>query len=165
MKSNRKFLAQDKAVSPVIGVILMVAVTVVLAATVYVWASGFGANTTQPARSIAASKSSPYTYDTVTMQNFTINSASSNLKYQDIQVTVDGKIQSIDTAYTCAATESTTAANAFAPCGMVGSTFQLKNTGDLVQAGDLLHIRGSAGSVVRIIDAQANSVLATYTFG
>src|SRR5688572_14162378 len=43
MKANR-FLneADDEAVSPVIAVILMVAITVVLAATVYVWVSGFG---------------------------------------------------------------------------------------------------------------------------
>ena len=45
MKANQKFLRDDDdAVSPVIAVILMVAITVVLAATVYVWVSGFGAN-------------------------------------------------------------------------------------------------------------------------
>ncbi|HWG91209.1 MAG TPA: archaellin/type IV pilin N-terminal domain-containing protein, partial [Candidatus Thermoplasmatota archaeon] len=45
MKANSKILAKltnrDDAVSPVIAVILMVAITVVLAATVYVWVSGF----------------------------------------------------------------------------------------------------------------------------
>ena len=59
MKANRKFLNNDdEAVSPVIAVILMVAITVVLAATVYVWVSGFGANSSQPARSVALSSSS-----------------------------------------------------------------------------------------------------------
>ena len=46
MKANKKFIQRlknrDDAVSPVIAVILMVAITVVLAATVYVWVSGFG---------------------------------------------------------------------------------------------------------------------------
>ena len=36
-------MKSKEAVSPVIAVILMVAITVVLAATVYVWVSGFGA--------------------------------------------------------------------------------------------------------------------------
>lgn len=42
MKANRKFVNGDEAVSPVIAVILMVAITVVLAATVYLFVSGFG---------------------------------------------------------------------------------------------------------------------------
>ncbi|HLE96247.1 MAG TPA: type IV pilin N-terminal domain-containing protein [Candidatus Thermoplasmatota archaeon] len=43
MKANQfLFGKDDDAVSPVIAVILMVAITVVLAATVYVWVSGFG---------------------------------------------------------------------------------------------------------------------------
>ena len=53
MKANQKFLSRDQAVSPVIAVILMVAITVVLAATVYVWVSGFGAQSSTPAKSMA----------------------------------------------------------------------------------------------------------------
>lgn len=53
MKANMKFITQlkkrDDAVSPVIAVILMVAITVVLAATVYVWVSGFGGSQSQVA--------------------------------------------------------------------------------------------------------------------
>ena len=40
MKANRKFKNEDEAVSAVIGVILMVAITVAIAATVYVYVSG-----------------------------------------------------------------------------------------------------------------------------
>lgn len=40
MKANRKFKEEDEAVSAVIGVILMVAITVAIAATVYVYVSG-----------------------------------------------------------------------------------------------------------------------------
>lgn len=40
MKANRKFIEDEEAVSAVIGVILMVAITVAIAATVYVYVSG-----------------------------------------------------------------------------------------------------------------------------
>jgi flagellin-like protein len=40
MKANRKFVNGEEAVSAVIGVILMVAITVAIAATVYVYVSG-----------------------------------------------------------------------------------------------------------------------------
>ena len=40
MKANQKFAQADDAVSPVIGVILMVAITVVLAAVVFVLVNG-----------------------------------------------------------------------------------------------------------------------------
>jgi len=40
MKANRKFIEDKEAVSAVIGVILMVAITVAIAATVYVYVSG-----------------------------------------------------------------------------------------------------------------------------
>ena len=40
MKANRKYKESEEAVSAVIGVILMVAITVAIAATVYVYVSG-----------------------------------------------------------------------------------------------------------------------------
>lgn len=49
MKANRKFVRADDAVSPVIAVILMVAITVVLAATVFVLVSDIGQNTSKNA--------------------------------------------------------------------------------------------------------------------
>jgi flagellin-like protein len=48
MKANRKFREAEEAVSAVIGVILMVAITVAIAATVYVYVSGMiGSSPTQ----------------------------------------------------------------------------------------------------------------------
>ncbi|HUR25979.1 MAG TPA: archaellin/type IV pilin N-terminal domain-containing protein, partial [Candidatus Thermoplasmatota archaeon] len=41
-KANQAFKQNDEAVSPVIGVILMVAITVVLAAVVFVLVSNLG---------------------------------------------------------------------------------------------------------------------------
>jgi archaeal type IV pilus assembly protein PilA len=50
MKANRKFVQETEAVSPVIAVILMVAITVVLAATVFVLVQDLGGqNTAAPA--------------------------------------------------------------------------------------------------------------------
>ena len=46
MKANRKFVEGEEAVSAVIGVILMVAITVAIAATVYVYVSGMLTPTT-----------------------------------------------------------------------------------------------------------------------
>ncbi len=46
----------DEGVSPVIAVILMVAITVVLAATVYVWVSGFATEDSGPEQAAATAK-------------------------------------------------------------------------------------------------------------
>jgi len=45
MKANQAFVNNEEAVSPVIGVILMVAITVVLAAVVFVLVSDLGGDT------------------------------------------------------------------------------------------------------------------------
>ena len=62
MKANRKFIEEEAGVSAVIGVILMVAITVAIAATVYVYVSGMIGGT--------ATKVS-----TLSMNNFSQNDA------------------------------------------------------------------------------------------
>ena len=52
---------QEDAVSPVIAVILMVAITVVLAATVWIWISGFGAPTNGPPPTLGLSQGASMT--------------------------------------------------------------------------------------------------------
>jgi FlaG/FlaF family flagellin (archaellin) len=52
MKANRKFVEGQEAVSAVIGVILMVAITVAIAATVYVYVSGMIGTSPESAPSI-----------------------------------------------------------------------------------------------------------------
>ena len=56
MKANRKFSKDEEAVSPVIGVILMVAITVILAAVIAAFVFGMGGNlsTAPPTVSITA---------------------------------------------------------------------------------------------------------------
>ena len=56
MKANRKFSKDEEAVSPVIGVILMVAITVILAAVIAAFVFGMGGSLTEapPTVSITA---------------------------------------------------------------------------------------------------------------
>ena len=60
MKANRKFSKDEEAVSPVIGVILMVAITVILAAVIAAFVFGMGGNLTEapPSVSLVASSNS-----------------------------------------------------------------------------------------------------------
>jgi len=53
LKQRWRAALDDQGVSPVIAVILMVAITVVLAATVYVWVSGFATEDTGPEQASA----------------------------------------------------------------------------------------------------------------
>ena len=61
MKANRKFINEEEAVSPVIAVILMVAITVVLAATVFVLVNDLGKNVGQtgPSLGLVSDSASP----------------------------------------------------------------------------------------------------------
>jgi len=82
MKANRKFIEGDeRAVSAVIGVILMVAITVAIAATVYVYVSGMLGGTQNKAPSMAFNK------QTTPTKGLTVVSADSGLKWSDFTAT------------------------------------------------------------------------------
>jgi flagellin-like protein len=98
MKANRRVLnADDEGVSPVIAVILMVAITVVLAATVYVWVSGFGteqgnlvsASFTAKAvdMPLGAGKDADSSDDVIEL---TYTAGTGDLSLTDVQIFVDG---------------------------------------------------------------------------
>jgi len=83
MKSNTKSRQLvTPAVSAVIGVILMVAITVAVAATVYVYVSGMLGGVKSHTASIACITDS-------STNRITITTASVNLKWRDIEVTTD----------------------------------------------------------------------------
>jgi len=78
MKANRKFIeADERAVSAVIGVILMVAITVAIAATVYVYVSGMIGGTKNQTPNVACTN------------RIQVATADSNIKWKDIVVTMD----------------------------------------------------------------------------
>ena len=76
MKANRKFVKGEEAVSAVIGVILMVAITVAIAATVYVYVSGMISS--NPRSTPSASLSAEPVDTNCTLSIGTITSPSTN---------------------------------------------------------------------------------------
>jgi len=82
MKANRKFKeADERAVSAVIGVILMVAITVAIAATVYVYVSGMIGGGAEKAPDMAFNKQTSGT------KGVTLVSADSGLDWSEFTVT------------------------------------------------------------------------------
>ncbi|MFO8133515.1 MAG: archaellin/type IV pilin N-terminal domain-containing protein [Thermoplasmatota archaeon] len=85
-----KNLWEDKTgVSPIIAVILMVAITVVLAATIYVWVSGFGGGEGSTATLSLAQIDYEENTDTYTLK-YRVNDAEGGLGWEDIEVTLAG---------------------------------------------------------------------------
>jgi flagellin-like protein len=85
MKANRKFIeADERAVSAVIGVILMVAITVAIAATVYVYVSGMLGGSQNKAPNMAFNK------QTTPDKGLTLVSADTGLVWSDFEVTGNG---------------------------------------------------------------------------
>lgn len=156
MKANRKFRS-DSAVSPVIAVILMVAITVVLAATVYVWVSSFGSQSTTPAKTLSLSSAGTLTTGD---KPYTVSAATPGMRWQDITITIDGTSWTFaSTAIACASEITNTS---WYPCQ--GTT--TKTADSTISAGDTLRVGGvSAGQTLRVLDSQANSVILTLTIG
>lgn len=83
MKETKKLLIEKKhAVSAVIGVILMVAITVAIAATVYVYVSGMIGGTQDQTANIACIIDS-------STDRITITSSNANLHWRDVDVITD----------------------------------------------------------------------------
>ncbi len=85
MKANRKFLDKEdgeRAVSAVIGVILMVAITVAIAATVYVYVSGMMGTGQEAAPTLTFIKEDKATVNTLTV----IAADPSDLSWGDLEL-------------------------------------------------------------------------------
>ena len=159
-KSDMEFrrTPKDEAVSPVIAVILMVAITVVLAATVYVWVSGFSANGSQPSKTLALTSNGALSGG---IKTYTIASATSGMRWSDITITVNGVTRAFDSTGTCPSTPSAT--TVYLACA--GSTIESSN-GNTMTAGKAIALSGvSAGQTLRVLDVNANSVILTLTIG
>lgn len=142
--------SNDSAVSPVIAVILMVAITVVLAATVYVWVSGFSGGGSA-AKTISLASNGPE--DSAFERSYTIASATSGMKWQDVSFTVDGTPLYFTTNATAADGEIRAAGEA---------ADAVINAGDQITI-DLL--TSGSGRTLRVLDSQANSVIYTINLG
>jgi flagellin-like protein len=142
MKANRKFKeADERAVSAVIGVILMVAITVAIAATVYVYVSGMIGGTPKSGPKISwVPNTSTHTL-TITKGalGFQYGSTSGNLHF-------------------------TNSGNTYSVCTGTGQ-YEVQAPGTLVttdiMAGDILHF--PAAGTYTIIWVPTNEVLGTVT--
>jgi len=144
MKANRKFIeADERAVSAVIGVILMVAITVAIAATVYVYVSGMIGGTKNQTPNVACTTDS-------TANKVTVATADANIKWTDVNIT-------------------TNPANAWRIYSNGGTTMNNNNTYPAstvtVTAGDYIWFWGaSVGNVQTTLRyIPTNSLLGTWT--
>lgn len=160
MKANRKFKRDDDAVSPVIAVILMVAITVVLAATIYVWVSGFGASGSQSDTAALTVVSS--SGGVVTLQ---LASVSPTATWNTLKIVVDGVSAGTYGIYMKAASCSS-----FIDSGTATAwdgTARLSSTKCAAGAGDIVRVGVSntpSGTVqIRLVDTAANSVISQLT--
>ena len=138
--STRK---NDEAVSPVIATILMVAITVVLAATVYFWLTGFGANQPEAVSASFGSQASDVPAD-----GFTIAAAynDADLAVDSLQVTlVQGQ-----TTFALAEISFTLDGQSFTPAGD-GSQAPANGLWTVEDGG--LGAEWNAGDVIYIIPA------------
>ncbi len=143
MKANRKFKeADERAVSAVIGVILMVAITVAIAATVYVYVSGMIGGTKNQTPNVACTTDS-------TANKVTVATADANIKWSDITVTTNPSNGYI----------------IFWNGGVNNNTANPMLTTTTVMAGDYIFLTGSnAGNVqVTLAYKPTNSLLGTWT--
>ena len=137
-----RWLKDKRAVSPVVGVILMVAITIVLAATIYIWISSMSSPATAaPSINLRGEfEKDNGNYKLV----LTVVSVQGDAIWEDLQVTysVDGSDpQPVD--------------------------ISSQNLGGLVQAGQQFEIDGLSGGqevTVQIVHVPSNSVIYENTF-
>jgi len=140
MKANKKFVEEnEEAVSAVIGVILMVAITVAIAATVYVYVSGMLGGGQQSTPNIAFTK---------TNDRLTVSKADSDIDWNDFAITWD---ENTSIAYFNGATPIT-------------NGNRIAGDGTFVVAGDYIKLTYNLTTVVQIRHTPTNSLIGTWTF-
>jgi flagellin-like protein len=138
MKANRKFIkGNERAVSAVIGVILMVAITVAIAATVYVYVSGMIGGTQTKAPNMAFNK------ETTPTKKLTVVSADNGLTWNNYIATFPATI-------TAASLNGVALVSGTAPA----------NTP--VAAGDSITITGTGTLTLRYVPT--NTLMGTWTW-
>jgi len=151
MKANRKFkLDEDEAVSAVIGVILMVAITVAIAATVYVYVSGMIGTSPETTPSMQLVKDSTY-------RKLTVASADpGNLQWSDFVVSVQNSAGNVTWSSETDSKGATELVIAFP-------------SGSNVLAGDIINLHASTnldyvGLSVTIRHTPTNTLIGTWEF-
>ena len=136
----KKLVKNDKAVSPVVGVILMVAVTIVLAATIYVWVSHMSS---PAAAAPSINLRGTFSSDGKTL-TLTVISVQGDARWDDLDIKV--------------------------PNGLTPKIYKdgTEVTTGMVEAGDYIEINVSSFSgseiTVQIVHVPSNSVIYEDTF-
>ena len=153
MKANRKFKNKDDAVSAVIGVILMVAITVAIAATVYVYVSGMIGESPQTTPNMQLVRDN-------TNNKLTVASADpGNLKWGSFAVTVTG-----------AQNYTLSSENLFDSTTDGWTDHYINSSGDgsddLVEAGQAFELKGvdADGATIIIRHRSSNTLIGTWEF-
>ena len=145
MKGNRKFVEGKKAVSAVIGVILMVAITVAIAATVYVYVSGMISGPGQQTPAIQ------FVVDS-TNDKITVSTSDTGVAWADISIKTDDASATINAS--AVGTTWTTVNNSLINNGATAE----------IAAGDEFVIAGTTGSVVVTLRYNpTNSLIGSWT--
>ncbi len=150
-KLRRKLAKAEDAVSPVIGVILMVAITVVLAAVVFVLVSDLGSDANAP----SAVK---FQKDEGT-DRIKVISAESTADWDNLQVKAD---------QTGIEFELNAAADGVNGTAVTTALVNIASSTNPMSAGEYLEFCGTAGAVnditLTLIDGAANQIMAELTF-
>ena len=149
MKANRKFRDGEEAVSAVIGVILMVAITVAIAATVYVYVSGMIGTSPQSTPNLQFVK------DNINNKLTVASADPGDLKWEDMQVTYNNVTTTYITlnygVLTYDIWDGTTAQELVD----IGSTVE-------VTAGDYFNLTGTG--TIRLRHIPTNTLIGTWEF-
>ena len=140
MKANRKFRECEEAVSAVIGVILMVAITVAIAATVYVYVSGMIGTSPQTTPNLQFVK------DNVNHKLTVASADPGNLKWSSFELTLNTTIQ----------TSANWAVN-------FSSTNYLA-TSNLVAAGNVIQFQDMHWGTISLRHKETNTLIGTWEF-
>ena len=160
-------LRDDKGISPVIGVILMVAITVVLAATIYVWVSGMGGgggtNFALKLQQASHIQDGNTFNKTEGYLNFTVLSVQGNPGWEDLKVVVggttvwDGSTGSLTNFTVKQGSDTVINGNQKTGAVLAGQTMSL-NVGD--GTNDL---EVTVGTTITIIDVNSGSTVASFS--
>jgi len=158
-------IKNKEAVSPVIGVILMVAITVVLAAVLYVWVSGF-----MTAGGGGAAPTAALGTPTLVGTNYTVKVTSISAKIDEGKVTIFVMKNDVKQWSGGLGSAVTTLVNAASSSS--GACYIDNDGDDLLSTNDLIFVHGTlttpaytivAGDVLRLADTSGNTI-ATVSF-
>jgi flagellin-like protein len=156
-KANQAFNQNDEAVSPVIGVILMVAITVVLAAVVFVLVSNLGKGSeSAPSFSLTRDDNS----DRLTVAQADSSGDWNRLAIKTSQAGVE-VVLNADSPATC------TAGGANSCNALVANTnAEITDAANPMTAGEFLELCDASTQqvTVTIIDGVANQQIGSFTF-